>query len=386
MKPSLLDGDPGWIYAGFVLFGLPVGLLHGIVGETKETKSWTPLVFACWAVLFEAVLLLYLPAHLALTQSRNSMMMLLASVTGIWGVSFLVWIVNLLIVELVVARKFRLASFVVASALGVSLGGLLWGEHQAGDLRILALQSPIEDIDFFAMKTQYSTLDDTDMIVWPEAAGLSLSEREDTSKLGILVARDRATPFSTSFDDSHTPLPHNTMSVFSPLGESARYWKRKLFGGERTSHTPGNQPRAIEVNGHVFGLNVCFDSCFPSVTRETANLPGVEAILLPTLDPGSPYGICQAIHASYTPFRAAENGVVIVRAEATAYSMIVDQRGWVAAEALPGDRSSIRASLSRQRVWTLYTQLGDWFLIVCGLGVAAPLVLKWRASRVQRPD
>lgn len=66
LEPSLLDGDPGWNYLGFFLFGLAIALLCGLVGEVKKIRLRQVFTLSAWAVLFEAALLLYLPAHIAL--------------------------------------------------------------------------------------------------------------------------------------------------------------------------------------------------------------------------------------------------------------------------------------------------------------------------------
>jgi hypothetical protein len=81
--PSLLGGESGWNFASFGVFGVAVGLTFGVWGRASEMQPW---VLAAWSVLFESLLLLYLPGHLALTQSRVPTMLALASVTGIWGV------------------------------------------------------------------------------------------------------------------------------------------------------------------------------------------------------------------------------------------------------------------------------------------------------------
>jgi len=377
LKPSLVDGDEGWIYAGFALFGLPVGLLHGIVGEQQQTGKWTPALLAVWAVLFEATLLVYLPAHLALTQSRSTALLALASVTGIWGASLLCWMANLLVAHCVVAKDYKLAVLVGAGAMALSAPVPIGGGEGRGE-QVTALQAPIEESEFFVEHTK-GTQGRLGVIVWPEAAGVGIQTRRDASKL-IELARETDSQFTTSYDDDFRPLPHNTMALFSPAGSSATYFKRKLFGGERSTHSSGSK----SVASGTFGFNICFDSCFPYVMRETALLPGVSVILLPTLDPGSPFGVCQAIHAAYTPFRAAELGVTIVRADATAYSMIVGQRGQVLAQAGSGVRAAISAEVPDAARWTIYKQLGDWFLWVCGVVVVVMLVIKRR--RIEPTD
>ncbi len=100
-------------------------------------------------------------------------------------------------------------------------------------------------------------------------------------------------------------------------------------------------------------LNICFDSCFPWTMRETA-LKGADVIALSTLDPQSPNGFIQSAHAAFTPFRAAEVGIPIVRAEQTAWSMVVDGSGKILGMASVGFEGSLARSVAKSSHPTLY--------------------------------
>ena len=79
------------------------------------------------------------------------------------------------------------------------------------------------------------------------------------------------------------------------------------------------------------------------------------------------------MHAAYSPFRAAESGVAIVRANGGAFSTIVDSRGRIVGERASGDGVLI-ADVTVGPRWTLDRRLGDGFLGVCGvLVVSGPI-------------
>ena len=383
-QPSLLDTDPGWIYTGFALFGLPVGVVHGLVGEDRTPKLWTPFLVAVWAVILESLLLVILPSHLALTQQQNWIMLRVASATGVWGVSFLVWSANLWLCSLIATQQWRWASALVAGLGAMSLIDLYRTPPAHDGLKVAALQVPIDDVENLVSMTRAMKDKGVDIVVWPEAAGLSFTAVEGTEPLVTLSRSLGSTLFTTTYDDQLRPLPHNAMAVWGRGTESAKYHKRKLFGGERATHRAGEVPVAVWSDDTVFGLNICFDTCFPHIIRETALVGDVGVVLLPTLDPGSPFGVCQAVHAAYTTFRAAESGVAIVRAEALAYSHIVDNQGQIVAQAGSGERAALSATVSPVRNWTLYRQFGDWFLGLCFLVVVTAKILTSRASKGQR--
>jgi apolipoprotein N-acyltransferase len=380
-EPSLTDAKPDWNFTGFALFGLVVGMSCAIVGEMKVHPNWLPWVLAAWAVLFESVLLLYIPAHIALTQYRIFPAMKLASVGGVWLVSYAVWVVNFHLAQGYVTKS-RWTMALCGAFLGTYFGfAAFMGHPRSGTLRVGLVQTQTTVLDDLARLNAQATEEGAQVVVWPELSATYSAHGGDTTELRKLARQPGQAPFVTSFEDDNAPLPHNVAAIFSKDGESPRYNKRKLFGGERNVHAPGDEPKAATVGGVTYGLNICFDSCFPSVMRETAALDGVEVVLLPTQDPIGPYGTIQAFHAAYTPFRAAELGTPVLRADITAYSMAVDSRGVIVAELGPGIEGVLVAEVTPSRRATLYRRFGDWVLWACGAVALAGLVAGRKARR-----
>ncbi len=339
--------NDGWVYTGFGIFGGPFAVLFAVWGDRGSVRF--PLwAFAALATLLEATLLVKLPSHLALSQYRNAAMVQLASVGGIWLVTYLVWWTNLLLSQ---RRWWAFAT----PALAFVFGGM-WLPFRGETRRLAAFQTAsVEEADLRRGQDE-ATGKGAALVVWPEFAGMLLASQGDTRAL-----RDfGGAAFVTSFPDGASPLPHNTAALFVRGAESPPYWKRKLFGEETKMHAPGS--RAV-VAGDV-GLNVCYDSCFPNVIRDSARL-GASVVALPTNDPPSTHAFIAAMHAAYSPFRAAESGVAFARADSGAYSLIVDVRGRIVAEAPPGERVLVAEAVVGPR-WTVSRLLGNWWLAVCG--------------------
>jgi apolipoprotein N-acyltransferase len=121
---------------------------------------------------------------------------------------------------------------------------------------------------------------------------------------------------------------------------------------------------AVDDGAGKVGLAICFDSCYPEVIRDLARLPGVNVIALPAVDPFASNHFISAMHAAYSPFRCAEEGVAMVRADGRGYSQIVAPFGTIVAELPPGD-GVLGGEVSTATYWTPYKQFGDWFLFVC---------------------
>jgi apolipoprotein N-acyltransferase len=374
------EGSPSWVMVGCALFGFALAIVAGLSAETKLERPWR---LAAIAVLLEACLLIYLPASVALTQSRVPAMMLVASLGGVWAIAYLVWFTNLTIAQQL-ARGQRVRRVRVAIALAIMASCLVTFN---GTLRKVWLQS--ENRSVLLVQTAATDLKELHQLngsvpdalaIWPEFAGMEASPGGDTEELRAYS--QNATPFVTSYQSGHRPLPFNVAALFAGGTESVPYRKRKLFGGEVSMHQAGLQPAVAPWRGMTVGLNICFDSCYPAVMRETADL-SPSLIALPTIDPPSPHHWIAAMHAEYTPIRSAELGIPIARADGHAYSMLTDAHGNVMLELPPGEASAL-APLFPARPSTLYRRFGDWVLYACGLALLAPAFVGLFRKRKER--
>lgn len=364
--PLVADGTEAWNYVGFGLYGMVMAAFVGWVAETKQ-HTWKSLIpLACLGVLVELITFIRLPAHIALSQYASSPMMVVASVGGIWAVSWLLWMSNLTVLLPERHRKWGMGA---AAACGILSQLFAWSHlsrlspqpllaqtpgpvgllqtAQVGAEPLLELQQPLA-----ALRPSFA--------VWPE---LSVT-RFDTDALAEFGKSRDGWPVVASFLDDAEPRPHNAAVFFGPDGASRAYHKRKPFGDESKMVQAGREPVTVKVMPLDVGLNICFDSCYPWIMRDTV-LDGADVIALPTLDPKSPNGFIQAAHAAFTTFRAAELGVPIVRAEHTAWSMVVNSGGQITGKAPVGWEGAMARDLPRDQRLTPYRMFGDWFLWGC---------------------
>lgn len=384
-----MEGSGSWHFMGFLGFGLAIGGVAGVVAELRKPGKWAPAALAMVAVGIESLTFFLLPAQLGVTQYRSAFMAGAASLVGLTGVSLLVWWSNL----------------ALAMSLGRPAGepGPRWLNHTAvaglaivswvtlapvpgtkgelpgpGKVRVAALQTR-DTVTEELLADQ--RLKDVWLNVWPELSGIPWVRGGSTQNLTD-YAQAHGARFATSFQDAHRPKPYNALSIFGPEGESERYHKRRLFGGEAQMHEPGTKAVVVEVSGVTIGLNVCFDSCYPSLIGETAAL-GADLIVLPSMGPESPHGFVQAVHGAYTVFRSAEFGVPIVRGETSAFASISDTNGRLLALAPPGFQGAIAADVPIGQRWTLYKLTGEWVQPACIAGTLFWVVLALRNSRNQ---
>jgi|CXWL01.1.fsa_nt_gi apolipoprotein N-acyltransferase len=360
-------GNDAWLYSACGIFGFSISIACGIWAEKGliEKPAWW---FAAIATLLESVMLLYLPGHLAMTQWRSIGILQICSIGGVWLLSFLVWWVNFSFAELIANRKWN-ASLALLGLLGIlGFSSILVpkpaiAKNPDGTNRIVSVIQVGELESDTISAIHKSVGSSTDLVVWPEFAGLAFVGGGDSEPLKEFAKQPGIAPFVTSFGDLTKPLPHNTAAVFDSEGESARYFKRKPFGTETKMYLAGNLPVAIGAP-HNVGLNICFDSCFGFVIRDTINAGEIDFIALPTIDPDSPHRFLAANHAAHSAIRSAELGISIARSDGFGFSSITDSYGRFIALKKQGD-GTVSGNITKPH-WTLARFVGDWFLAVCG--------------------
>lgn len=376
---AIPDGMPHWNIVGFGLYGVVLALITGSFAEIKEPKLRHALPLAAFAVLVELITFIKLPAHLALTQFANPAALTLASITGIWGVSFVLWLAHFTVATADKQTTKRLAIPGVATC--ALLSQTLFHHLPEPDTRLAyndtrqpygLVQTTAFGADELLELQKPLAATNPKLAVWPELSVTSYG----LPKIQEFAQSPEGWPVVTTYHDDHQPKPHNTAVAVTDQGISEPYYKRQPFGEESKDVTAGTEPVTVHVKSQNVGLNICFDSCFPWVMRETANTNNPDLIALPTLDPASPNGFIQAAHAAFTPFRAAELGIPIVRAEATAWSMVVDAKGKIHRLTPIGWEGVVAQAIDSGSHQTIYRKTGDWFLVLClaiiALGIKNP--------------
>ena len=374
VAPNVMAGDVSWNYVGFGLYGVVLAVMMGFAAEQKQISLGRAALLSCLGVILECVTFIKLPAHLALTQYASSPMMAVASVTGIWGVSWLLWFSNFALAGDRDQKEWRYVGSAVV-CLGLMSSVVFWrpggGLIAAQDRVVGVVQTEQYGADAILRLNEKLRGRGVELVVWPE---LSIGDR-DLPIIQEFAGSEGGFPVVASMHDNYSPKPHNMAVLVDKDGVVGRYFKRMPFAGEADQVTAGKQPIVVKTLSQNVGLNICFDSCYPGVMRDTANAGDPDLIALPTLDPASPNGFIQAAHAAFTPFRAAELGVPIVRAEATAHSMVVNANGEILGTLPAGYEGSLARGITGPKKMTVYRQLGDWFLWVC-VGVLVATVAK----------
>ncbi|MNL27333.1 Apolipoprotein N-acyltransferase [compost metagenome] len=141
--------------------------------------------------------------------------------------------------------------------------------------------------------------------------------------------------------------------------------------------TPGERPIPFTTSFGRVGSNVCFDSIFPDVMRNTARA-GAEMFVLVTNDAWYKKTMALQQHLAHGVLRAVENRRPFLQAANTGASAVVDHTGRIVAKAPTWEPAAVMAEVRPVSEQTPYTRYGDWLSWVLMAGAAAFVV---RAAR-----
>ena len=395
----------------------------------RQRAGWTILCAALW-VAQEMVVARFLSGFpwnlLGASQYRMVPLIQVASVTGVYGVSFLVvWFsASLAMALLRVVRRpgqrwgwlleLRLALLVLTGVMIFGLGRLLERTDAQRELSVALIQPSIrqevmwdhsKDADRFDRIMELSQLAlaaKPDLLIWPESSLPSLTE-ENFAAITNLIARHKVWMILGADDAERRPgstAPNgydsfNAAFLFNPRGEYvATYHKQHLvvFGEYLPfarqlpflrriipipgDFTPGDKPVTFELAGLGVQLSplICFEDVIPGLVRQGAS-DDTEFLLNLTNDGWFGQSAAQWQQAASAVFRAVENGLPLVRCTNNGLTCWIDSRGRLR-KILQSESGDVYAPgfliakiplppAGQSRAPTFYQRHGDSFGWVC---------------------
>ncbi|HAJ95909.1 MAG TPA: hypothetical protein DCP02_06725 [Actinobacteria bacterium] len=279
--------------------------------------------------------------HIAYTQWLNPLIVQIAGFAGIYGIIFIVLLVNAVIAYLLIKKKYIPASVLAIVIIAACLSGNAFFQNtiEKGDknIALLAVQSvpskgyysenaTIEDIENLKSLTSGALKDvkreENNIIIaiWPENM-VKISEDENISRFvrenNIYLVYNRAVPN----DDA---LPFNTAVLLNSSGEVVlTNYKKHIAPGEKI--TSSSKFSSILVHDIKVITDICYDLHYPDIRER---IDGDDLLLAPVDDDRFgrffPY-----LHAADTVFRAVENDINIITASTNGPTFYVNRYGVV---------------------------------------------------------
>ncbi|MDD5477417.1 MAG: apolipoprotein N-acyltransferase [Candidatus Omnitrophica bacterium] len=363
------------------------------------------------------VLLEYIRSHLftgfpwsltGFSQYKILPVIQIADVTGAWGVSFLVVLVNVAL-YLILRKQSRVKVFLICAAilfLSLAYGfyKLSYKPDLAGKgrrLKISVVQGNIpqylkwnkQAVDFilnnYKELTAAAAQDKPDLVIWPEASVPGLWGQDDAefkqvfslaSRLKINLLTGAVSRFGQSYfnsalfiDNSGEPIAIYNKLHLVPFGEYVPF--KNIFPFLETIAPIGDiepgRDYTIFSQPADFGVLICFEDLFPELSRQFIKR-GARFLVNITNDAWYKEGSAPYQHFAASVFRAVENHVYLARAANTGISGFIDPCGRILS--LVGDahgREIFVKGYSSQDIYlipakrTFYSRYGDVFIIFC---------------------
>lgn len=402
-RPGAAGVQYAWL--PFLWLAMLVGLVAaaGAAADRWPGGAWVLFVASAGVAGEWLTTVSPLPLNLAVCQYRVLPVIQIASLTGIWGVSFLLWSLNAAVADAVHRRQLRSPPLGLAAgavALAFILGAAELARSAGGpEVTVAAIQdfTPAETIGVDSEAPAEAEIPDREVLtreaaargarlaVWSEGClgdsfvpGAAIDPTVD-------LARELGITLVVGYTERARPKDFNCAAVVAPDGSVVGIHRKiHLFLGERQAVRPGAAATAFDTGLGRVGAEICFDTCYPDVTRRVVDA-GAQLVAMPNFDPPTPRGILHRLHAALLPFRAVENRVAFVRADSNGLSQIIAPTGRIVAQGPLYAPAVLVANVPLgDGRGTLYTRLGDWVGWGC-LGLLAGLgALAYRRSRSRK--
>lgn len=407
--------DP-WASAGIVgLMALVIGALMIIFSTAVARASRKSLALGCTLAPFLWVALEFARTHFPYVgfpwnltgyAATNSLALLqLTSITGIYGLSFVVAGYGSLAAYAVMLRSGRAwkllggvtAGLLLIAAVGPRFVPEAPAQHVAHLVQTNFPQSENYPSNWMALHA--GELDELEkisvdaarrapgLIVWPEVpapfslqdpafrarATLIATTADEDFLVGVVDWKQQEGKWNAS--NSAVLLDPAGQRTFTydkvhlvPFGEYVPLRRWLTFAGRLTADiadfTPGTVHNVGKLPGGTFGVFICYESVFPGEVRElTAN--GAQLLITISNDGWFGKSAARAQHMMMARVRAVEARRWLLRATNNGYSASVDPYGRYVARMEPDVRGQLDAPYDFRTNLTLYARFGDWFSWLC---------------------
>ncbi len=355
-----------------------------------------------------------------ISQVDNRLTVTLATVAGVFGVTFAVVAVNGLLITALGARG-RWARFVplgLAALLVVGPVVIPFATATGHEVDVATIQVDVRtaagasaagedrgvaDLNIAA----HRSLGDEpppDLIVWGEGA-LDPAAAADPAVMdrvrGAIAAvgvptlvgavTDDGDGFQRTdallFDGEGALIGRYDKVHLVPFGEFVPFRGRlswiKAIEQVPIDRAPGEEVHTLEAPGlQAFGTPICFENSFPELPRAFVRA-GARYLIVPVNNASYGFTAASEQHQQMSQMRAIETGRWIVDAAVSGISAFVDPSGRVVASAGLFEPAILRGTIrsSDERTW--YVRLGDWLPWLCLATVALLFVMPRRRRRVR---
>ena len=368
------------------------------------------------------------------SQWNNHAGIQIASITGVYGVSFVLVLFNAAIAHLIISSS-NWRSAIKGAVLPVAIVALTYvygavclsgSESTAESVKLGLVPGNVSQAEKWKSEhapkvfKRYLSLSEKanaanpDLIVWPETSihPQILSGRAETyrQRLFRMLHEHQIHLLAGAPVREADRKFYNSVFLLSPSGEKlGSYSKMHLvpFGEyvpfssalpnfiqfQTFAHGKSiNLLPLADVEDAKVGIAICFESVFPDLFRKFVTR-GASVMGILTNDAWFVGTTAPAQHLSAAPFRAVENRISVFRCANGGISCIIDPFGRIVSPTITPTHpdgtlvEDVPLKNHRNTKKTPYTRYGDWFPILCllvGIGLVGHRNRSWILSKLRR--
>ncbi|MCO4746668.1 MAG: apolipoprotein N-acyltransferase [Proteobacteria bacterium] len=423
-----------------VLFSVVFGLTHLVLWPSVHPlRKWLGslwiLVIPSMQVALEFVtmFLFLFPYNHGVSQYEFPYTWQLASVTGVWGLTWLVFFVNCTLAEAMYRRREGRKDMPVewiASAVALVSVVILFGAWRFNSVEAQLREAPVLKVgqiqtditmkhrmsegrkkafDIWRRETELLVAEtdpgDVDTVIWSEGASpYNVHEGKANALLGGLAKEGgfELIVGGGTFEAGKTKddyKAYNSLYLFSKEGEIlGRYDKNvPLPFGEYLPFAstfpilrewirgPGNfragEGAEVVAGQYRYAPPICYEAILPGMC---ARFDSPDVFVNVTNDAWFGDTAAPHQHGMLAAVRSIELGIPMIRAGYTGMSMVVEPHGVIHSETQPFVRENRVIGVRMKTIPTLYSRLGNWFAWLCLVGSAAGIAVA-RRRRLDSP-
>jgi len=321
----------------------------------------------------------------SLGYSQSSVLPLLqiVSITGVWGLSFLLTAFPTALAALGMpggTNRSRIkmgASILVVTALVLTFGTTrLQQKNTSPQLRVAAAvvaessdeltitsDAGKKVLSDYQAAMERLAAQQVRVVVFPEK-GLQASQDQlklMSEPLASTAKRHNITAVVGIMVKTAPETYENRALIFTPNQGEATYVKHHLIPGLESDFDEGNQLAFVPGSNDTQGVIICKDLDFQTFARSYRQA-GASVLFAPAWD----FNNDGRLHSRIAITRGVENGLALVRTGRDGQLTISDANGRVLAESAARENiaSAVTANVPTKTSPTLYARFGDWFAYV----------------------
>jgi len=341
---------------------------------------------------------------IGISQVDDRLLLPLATVAGVWGITFAVVVVNVLVFEAIAgkpsARLRRAALAVAAIALVLVPIAMPFSEPNGGTLDVAVVQVDVRappatsaaEEDLLVARKNIAlhqglagSSPRPDLVLWGEGAldpaassdpATMAAVQEAIAQVGIPTAvgavmndpdgRQRTSELVFGNDGSRVDRYDKAHLV--PFGEYVP-WRSRIDWISATrqipvDRAPGTSVRTVDAPGlPPFGTPICYENSFPALPRAFVR-DGATFLVVPVNNASYGFTAASDQHLQMSRMRAVETGRWVVDAAVSGVSAFIDTHGRVLARTGLFQPGILRATIRTSTATTGYVRWGDWLPVL----------------------